>query len=296
MSLYPSLEDAKVDEMAHAEVANAAIAQALSSVPQAALAQASSSGPYAGLLKELEGFDTSLGGLDVSENALALHMPKDHVASWLASDYKPLATITKAADVGIARSAIRQGVRPVTLAKDKDGKLGVAIDAWDKGIFCAFVWAGSAAALGGLRFGDQILEINGQVVAGWTQKQTLKFLREQDPARVQFAIRDRPMMRTITMQKDSSNHCGFIFKKGNIQSIVKESSAARNGLLINHQIIEVNGQCVVGLADKDALAIIQAAPQTITITISPNFVYKHLVSKIGFTKIKKWMDHSVPEM
>ena len=50
--------------------------------PQAALAQASSSGPYAGLPKELEGFDTSLGGLDVSENALALHMPKDHVASW----------------------------------------------------------------------------------------------------------------------------------------------------------------------------------------------------------------------
>jgi len=296
MSLYPSLEDQKVDQMAHAEVATAAVAQALQNVPQAAIEQAATSGPYAGLLKELEGFDTSLGGLDVSESALALHMPKDHVASWLATDYKPLATITKADDAGLARAAIRQGVRPVTLAKDSEGRLGVAIDAWDKGIFVAFVWAGSAAALGGLRFGDQILEINGQAVAGWTQKQTLKVLREADPKRVQFAVRDRPMMRTITMQKDSQNHCGFIFKQGLIKSIVQDSSAARNGMLINHQIIEVNGQCTVGLADKDALAIIQAAPQTITVTISPSFVYNHLVKKIGFSKIRKWMDHSVPEL
>ena len=211
------------------------------------------------------------------------------------SDYKPLATITQSTDVGIARAAIKQGVRPVTLAKDQTGKLGVAIDAWDKGIFVAFVWSGSAAALGGLRFGDQILEINGEAVAGWTQKQALTFLKKADGAKVTFSVRDRPMMRTLTMQKDSHNHCGFIFKKGEIKSLVKDSSAARNGLLINHQVIEINGQCVVGLPDKDALAIIQAAPQTITVTISPIFVYKHLVAKIGFNKIKKWMDHGVPE-
>ena len=31
---------------------------------------------------------------------------------------------------------------------------------------------------------------------------------------------------------------------------VKDSSAARNGLLINHQLVEVNGQNVVGLKDE----------------------------------------------
>lgn len=57
----------------------------------------------------------------------------------------------------------------------------------------------------------------------------------------------RPFERTVTLQKDSHNHVGFIFKDGKIASIVKDSSAARNGLLIDHQLCEVNGQCVIGL-------------------------------------------------
>lgn len=37
----------------------------------------------------------------------------------------------------------------------------------------------------------------------------------------------RPFERTITMQKDSTGHIGFVFKKGKIEKIVKDSSAAR---------------------------------------------------------------------
>ena len=49
------------------------------------------------------------------------------------------------------------------------------------------------------------------------------------------------------MQKDSTNHVGFAFKDGEIKQIVKDSSAARNGILIDHYITEVNGQNVIGL-------------------------------------------------
>lgn len=49
------------------------------------------------------------------------------------------------------------------------------------------------------------------------------------------------------MQKDSSGYVGFVYKDGKIKSLVKDSSAARNGLLTDHQLIEVNGQNVVGL-------------------------------------------------
>ncbi len=41
-----------------------------------------------------------------------------------------------------------------------------------------------------------------------------------------------------------------MFRKGEITALVKDSSAARNGLLINHQLVEVNGQNVVGLKDE----------------------------------------------
>ncbi len=49
------------------------------------------------------------------------------------------------------------------------------------------------------------------------------------------------------MQKDSNGHIGFVFKNGKITAIVKDSSAARNGILTDHQLAEVDGQNVIGL-------------------------------------------------
>ena len=57
----------------------------------------------------------------------------------------------------------------------------------------------------------------------------------------------RPFERTITLQKDSVGTVGFVFKDNKITAIVKDSSAARNGVLIDHHMVEVNGQNVVGL-------------------------------------------------
>lgn len=52
----------------------------------------------------------------------------------------------------------------------------------------------------------------------------------------------RPFERTVTMHKDSTGYIGFQFKDGKIIALVKDSSAARNGLLTDHQILEVNGK------------------------------------------------------
>ena len=49
------------------------------------------------------------------------------------------------------------------------------------------------------------------------------------------------------MVKDSSGHIGFVFKDGKITAIVKDSSAARNGVLTDHQLVEINGQNCVGV-------------------------------------------------
>lgn len=244
----------------------------------------------------LEEFITNYGGLDISEGAIVAQMPQD-VA--LAMRQQPgaqaLVSITPKNDLAMARAEIKQGVREVVLAKDGDGKLGVAVKAIDKGVFVSFVWSNSAASLGGLRFGDQILQINGENVAGWSDSKALKTLKSAAPERITLAVRDRPWCRTVTVVKDSHNHIGFVFNDGEITAIVKESSAARNGLLINHNLVEINGQNVVGLPDKETLRIIQEAPRSVTLTIIPSFIYKHLIKNIGFSTIKKYMDHSVPE-
>ncbi len=50
------------------------------------------------------------------------------------------------------------------LCKDKDGKVGLRVRSVDKGVFVALVTKGSPSAMGGLRFGDQILQINGKAL------------------------------------------------------------------------------------------------------------------------------------
>ena len=56
------------------------------------------------------------------------------------------------------------------------------------------------------------------------------------------------------MQKDSAGFIGFVFKDGKIKSLVKDSSAARNGVLTEHQLIEVNGQNVVGVKVREYMS------------------------------------------
>lgn len=97
---------------------------------------------------------------------------------------------------------------------------------------------------------------------------------------ISIVVRDRPFERTITMHKGSSGHIGFQFNNGKITSIVKDSSAARNGLLIEHQLLEVNGQNVVGMKDKEITAIISNENEpVITLTIIPSFIYDHMMKK-----------------
>ena len=198
-------------------------------------------------------------------------------------------------NVGIRRAEIKQGIREVTVCKDQTGKVGISFHAQSKGIFICYVKKGSPAATAGLRFGDQILSINGEAVAGYSDDKVNKIVKKAPSDRIVLAVRDRPFERTITMQKDSSNHVGFAFKDGEIKQIVKDSSAARNGILIDHYITEVNGQNVIGLKDKAIGDIFSESPRTITVTIMLKVVYDHMLKNMG-SKLKKSMDHSIPDV
>ena len=94
-------------------------------------------------------------------------------------------------------------------------------------MFVAYVRKDSPGSMAGLRFGDQILQINSETVAGWTQDKFNKFIKSASGAKITLAVRDRPFERIITMQKDSNGHIGFAFKNGEVCQIIKDSSAAR---------------------------------------------------------------------
>ncbi|XP_046725580.1 syntenin-1-like [Silurus meridionalis] len=199
-------------------------------------------------------------------------------------------------DVGIRRAEIRPGLREVILCKDQDRKVGLRLKEIDNGVFIQLVQANSPASLAGLRFGDQVLQINGQNCAGWSTDKAHKALKAAAEQRIELVVRDRPFQRTITMHKDSTGHVGFIFKSGRINSLVKDGSAARNGLLTDHYICEINGQNVIGLKDPQIKDILNTSPTAMTITIMPKVIYEHMIKRMSSGLLRSSMDHSVPEV
>merc|ERR1711983_169790 len=300
MSLYPSLEDMKVDHMIQEQ--NQILQSFSPPNPAQTMSPQNSSLPY----------PTSPPSNYGSPNSpvypgLAEYLPENQSLVPRQSGQLTSATATPASSAGgfvapissaspaFTRSQLTHGIRQVILCKDGAGKVGIKVKAIDKGIFVALVTQGSPAAMGGMKFGDQILQINNENVAGYTADKVHNIFKKAGVNNIVLAVRDRPFERTLTLHKDSTGHIGFMFKEGKITAIVVESSAARNGLLIEHNLLEVNGQNVVGMKDKDITKIIDEAGQVVTITVIPNFLYKHIMKNMHSSLVKK-MDHSVADL
>ncbi|NXI99947.1 SDCB2 protein, partial [Psophia crepitans] len=199
-------------------------------------------------------------------------------------------------NAGLRRAEIKPGVREIHLCKDERGKTGLQLKNVDQGIFVQLVKANSPAALVGLRFGDQILQIDGKNCTGWSSDKAQRVLKKASPEKIVMVVRDRPFQRTVTVHKDSNGHIGVVVKKGKIVSLAKDSSAARNGLLIHHCICEVNGQNVIGMKDKQLTEVLAGAGNVVTLTIIPTVIYEHMVKRLSAGLVKSAMDHSVPDL
>lgn len=197
---------------------------------------------------------------------------------------------------GLVRAQVSHGVRQIVLCKDHKHKIGLKVKSVNKGVFVCLVAKDSPAALGGLRFGDQILQINGDNVAGYSTEKVHDILKKASVNNISMVIRDRPFERTLTLHKDSTGHIGFQFKDGKITAIAVDTSAARNGLLVDHNLLEVNGQNVVGIKDKEIGNIIDQGGDIITVTIIPSTIYSLIMKNMSGSVIKKLMDHSIPDV
>ncbi|XP_041955446.1 syntenin-2 isoform X2 [Alosa sapidissima] len=301
MSLYPSLEDLKVDKVikAQSEFVHTTTPALTEGTYQPAASGAGLGTPGSSLYPNLQELGDYMGlnlNSDEVQKNLALVPLADSVAVPAGMGVAGMVRPVTGNDIGIRRAEIRQGLREIILCKDQDKKVGLRLREIDNGIFIQLVQANSPAALAGLRFGDQVLQINGQNCAGWSTDKAHKALKSAAETRIELIVRDRPFQRAITMHKDSSGHVGFIYKSGRITSLVKDGSAARNGMLTDHYICEINGQNVIGLKDTQIKDILTTSPTAMTITIMPKFIYEHMIKKMSGGLLRSAMDHSVPEV
>ncbi|KAG8442026.1 hypothetical protein GDO86_010989 [Hymenochirus boettgeri] len=278
MSLYPSLEDLKVDKVIQAQTAFNSNPANPAILPPALASVSQDGGLYPKLYPELAEYM----GLSLSEDEIHKNMalvPSGGFQVARPSAVNNMVAPVSGSDVGIRRAEIKQGIREVILCKDQDGKMGLRLKSIDNGVFVQLVQANSPASLAGLKFGDQILQINGENCAGWSSDKSHKVLKQAPGDRITMIVRDRPFERTITMHKDSTGHVGFIFKNGKITSIVKDSSAARNGLLTEHNLCEINGQNVIGLKDSQVADVLATSPNVVTLTLMPSYIFEHMVKR-----------------
>uniref|UniRef100_A0A8C9DR91 PDZ domain-containing protein n=1 Tax=Prolemur simus TaxID=1328070 RepID=A0A8C9DR91_PROSS len=258
MPLYPSLKDLKVDKVIQAQAAFSAnpANPAVLSDTSAPVSQDGSL--YPKLYPELSQYM----GLSLNEEEICANMamvPGAPVQGQLVatpSSMNYIVAPVTANDARIRRAEIKQEIREVILCKDQDGKIGLRLKLIDNGIFVQLIQANSPPSLVGLRFRDQVLQINGENYAGWSSDKAHKVLKQAFGKKITMTIRDRPFQQTITMHKDSTGHVGFIFKNGKITSMAKDNSVARNGLLTEHNIFEINGQNVIGLKDSQIADIL----------------------------------------
>uniref|UniRef100_F6QA13 Syndecan binding protein n=1 Tax=Monodelphis domestica TaxID=13616 RepID=F6QA13_MONDO len=279
MSLYPSLEDLKVDKVIQAQAAFSADPASSTILPGGSSSISHDGSLYPKLYPELSKYmGLNLNEEEIHKNMAMVPGTSQGLVARPSSMNYMVAPVT-GSDVGIRRAEIKQGIREVILCKDQDGKIGLRLKSIDNGIFVQLVQANSPASLVGLRFGDQVLQINGENCAGWGSDKAHKVLKQAFGEKITMTIRDRPFERTVTMHKDSTGHVGFIFRNGKITSIVTDSSAARNGLLTEHNICEVNGQNIIGLKDCQIADILSTAGTIVTITIMPAFVFEHIMKR-----------------
>lgn len=311
MSLYPSLEDMKIDQLATAqqryELQFTPMAPLVASAPppyplhptEIPMPARGHGGSLYPALSDFMGLDLSPQAIAELAPEFAVAVPQPAAVAVPAPKTGPLTGMVaplSGQSLGLQRAQVTHGIRELTLCKDASGKIGVRVQAINKGVFVCLVMKGTPAALAGLRFGDQILQINGTTVAGFSMDQVHALFRKSPVNGITVVVRDRPFERTVTLHKDSVGHIGFQFKNGKIIGLVKDSSAARNGVLTEHHLLEVNGQNVIGIKDKEITALIDEGGPIITVTVIPSFVYDHMVKKMASSLIKGSMDHSIPDV
>lgn len=212
MSLYPSLEDMKVDQILKKDQQNQPPStnfpfNSLQNERQQPTAPSNfGSNPLYPTMESYMGLDLTASEMAIIErqqqqlaNLQLAQIQPNEIAVF--SNNKHIIAPISGNSAGLKRSQITNGVREVILCKDSKNLIGMRCKSINNGIFVVLVTENSPAALAGLRFGDQILQVNDQYVAGMSHQKLHDIIKKLSGDRITLAVRDRPLERTVTLHK-----------------------------------------------------------------------------------------------
>uniref|UniRef100_A0A1Y9IVH7 PDZ domain-containing protein n=1 Tax=Anopheles minimus TaxID=112268 RepID=A0A1Y9IVH7_9DIPT len=189
--------------------------------------------------------------------------------------------VQQRSSVRIARFPAANGIRELLIRKGDGGKIGVTGRRIHEGrlLICA-VARRSPAYMAGLRYGDEILCLENETLAGMELNLVRDLVRKNLRNSIKLRTKDKPGERYVTIAKDVQKGFGFRFMNGEITFVRPNTAAERRGLERRLQIIEVNEEVVVGMQDEDIEAIIYANDDVVTLCVVPVKVYRQLFSQL----------------
>ncbi|KFB44229.1 AGAP009630-PA-like protein [Anopheles sinensis] len=160
-------------------------------------------------------------------------------------------------------------------------KIGITIRRIEEGkLFICAVARRSPAYLAGLRFGDEILYLDGVPSPSGDLRRVRQLLEKNVRNSIRVHTKDRSGERYVTITRDAQRGYGFRFVNGEITFVRPNTSAQRSGLERRLQIVEVNGEVVAGMNDTDIEAVICANISTVTLCVVPTKVYRNLLARL----------------
>ena len=108
-----------------------------------------------------------------------------------------------------------------------------------------------------------------------------------------LAVRKSPLCWPFQLNKDGKGRLGLLLAAGRIAALARGSPAATSGCLTEQQLVEVEGECVVGLADRYVRTRIKLAGNTINLTTMPVTVFNQLTAGCSPALLASKMDRSV---
>ncbi len=130
----------------------------------------------------------------------------------------------------------------------------------------------------GVHVGDQLLNINGITVAGMKPQEIYNIINRIDIMEsINTNIKSRPYGKIHQLHKDlTGNIIGVTLKNKKITNIIRDTSCARNGVLIDHYIVNVDGKDVTSYNNTQLIEYIKMRSNIVTIIVYPDNFYKAL--------------------
>lgn len=166
----------------------------------------------------------------------------------------------------------------VILRRSKcDNKFGFRQESINGSVFIWFILDESPAQAAGLKFGDQLLAINDSPVAGHSTQEIIQICQSLEQMKLTIRSGRYHEHKFHLSRRNLRGSFGFHQSFGKIVSIERDSSAARKGLLIKYNILQVNDRTVIGLDDGEICELIDKCGNNMTLTIVPSQPFGQLL-------------------